>query len=148
MRRLIFLATITLLAQDSTFKVNTNLVTLNVTVKDKSGNPLTNLKKEDIEVYEDGVKQTVAVFEMQTLSSDLLPPIDIACRRIRENAQNHRGEGHAAARASEAEEANVTSPRPRTRSAIRIAGCWRCSSTCPPCSPSNRSAPWIRLSNF
>src|ERR1700683_39314 len=78
MRRLIFLATITLLAQDTTFKVNTNLVTLNVTVKDKSGNPLTNLKKEDIEVYEDGVKQTVAVFEMQTLNSDLLPPIDIA----------------------------------------------------------------------
>ncbi|MBZ5674066.1 MAG: VWA domain-containing protein [Acidobacteriia bacterium] len=62
-------------AQEVTFKTETKLVIVNVTVKGKDGKPLTSLKKEDIEIYEDGVKQNLAVFELETLSSDLLPAV-------------------------------------------------------------------------
>ena len=44
-------------AQEVTFKTETKLVIVNVSVKGKDGKPLTTLKKEDIEIYEDGVKQ-------------------------------------------------------------------------------------------
>jgi VWFA-related protein len=62
-------------AQEVTFKTETKLVVVNVTVKDKEGKPLTSLKKEDIEIYEDGVKQNLAVFELEQLSNDLLTPV-------------------------------------------------------------------------
>ncbi len=62
-------------AQEVTFKTETKLVIVNVSVKDKSGKPVTNLKKQDIEVYEDGVKQDLAVFELEQLSNDVLPPV-------------------------------------------------------------------------
>ena len=57
-------------AQEVTFKTETKLVVVNVSVKDKSGKPVTTLKKEDIEIYEDGVKQDLAVFELEQLSND------------------------------------------------------------------------------
>ncbi len=62
-------------AQEVTFKTETKLVVVNVSVKGKDGKPLTSLKKEDVEIYEDGVKQNLAVFELETLSNDLLAPI-------------------------------------------------------------------------
>lgn len=62
-------------AQEVTFKTETKLVVVNVSVKGKDGKPLTNLKKEDIEIYEDGVKQNLAVFELEQLSNDLLAPV-------------------------------------------------------------------------
>jgi len=62
-------------AQEVTFRTETKLVIVNVTVKDKSGKPITTLKKEDIEIYEDGVKQTLGVFELEQLSNDLLAPV-------------------------------------------------------------------------
>ena len=48
---------------------------VNVSVKGKDGKPLTTLKKEDIEIYEDGVKQNLAVFELEQLSNDVLAPV-------------------------------------------------------------------------
>ena len=57
MKPLIFLAALTLLAQDATFKSETKLVVVNLTARDKSGSPITNLKKEDVEILEDGVRQ-------------------------------------------------------------------------------------------
>ena len=57
-----------------TFSTTTNLVVLNVTVRDKSGKLVDNLKKEDFTVFEDEKPQSVAVFEMERLSSDVLPP--------------------------------------------------------------------------
>ena len=35
------------------------------TVAGNEGKPLTSLKKDDIEIYEDGVKQNLAVFELE-----------------------------------------------------------------------------------
>jgi len=75
MRRGIFLIAAALFAQDVTFKSETKLVIVDLTVRDKSGRPITNLKKDDIEVFEDGVKQDVSVFEMQKLDGELLTPI-------------------------------------------------------------------------
>jgi len=62
-------------AQEVTFKTETKLVIVNVSVKGKDGKPLTSLKKEDIEIYEDNVKQNLAVFELETLSNDVLAPV-------------------------------------------------------------------------
>lgn len=74
----VFLAlAITLGAQDApaTFKSNTNLVIINVAVRDKSGKPIDNLKKEDFQLLEDGKPQAISVFELQRLESEVLPPI-------------------------------------------------------------------------
>lgn len=62
-------------AQEVTFKTETKLVIVNVSVKGKDGKPVTSLKKEDIEIFEDGVKQNLAVFELEQLSSDVLAPV-------------------------------------------------------------------------
>src|SRR5580704_8393369 len=58
-----------------TFTSETKLIIVNVSVKDKSGMPVANLKKEDFDVSEDGKKQDVAIFEFEKLSSDLLPAV-------------------------------------------------------------------------
>src|SRR5271168_779648 len=70
------LVALTLFAQDATFKVESKLVVVNVSVKDKSGNAITDLKKEDFEVLEDGKIQSLGVFELQKLASDVLPQVD------------------------------------------------------------------------
>jgi VWFA-related protein len=57
------------------FKSSTSLVVLDVTVKDRSGKEITNLKKEDFTVLEDGKPQQISVFEMQKLAGDPLPPV-------------------------------------------------------------------------
>jgi len=75
MKPLLLLLAASLFAQEVTFKTETKLVVVNVTVKDKQGKPLTSLKKDDIEIYEDGVKQNLAVFELEQLSNDLLTPV-------------------------------------------------------------------------
>src|SRR5579862_487141 len=62
-------------AQEVTFKTETKLVIVNVSVKGKDGKPVTSLKKDDIEIYEDGVKQSLAVFELEQLSNDVLTPV-------------------------------------------------------------------------
>lgn len=60
-----------------TFTSETKLIIVNVSVKDKNGMPIPNLKREDFEVTEDGKKQLVDehVFEFEKLSSDLLPSV-------------------------------------------------------------------------
>jgi VWFA-related protein len=75
MRRLLFLVTMGLLAQDATFKVESNLVIVNVSVRDRNGAPITNLKKEDFVITEDGVQQSLAVFEVEKLENELLTPV-------------------------------------------------------------------------
>lgn len=61
--------------KNPTFQTTTNLVIVNVTVRDKSGKLLDNLKKEDFVLTEDEKPQTIAVFESEHLSSDALPPV-------------------------------------------------------------------------
>ncbi len=59
------------------FETSASLVVVNVTVKDKAGKPVTNLKKEDFRVLEDGKPQTLTVFEFQSLSSEKLPAVEV-----------------------------------------------------------------------
>ena len=58
------------------FKASSNLVIVNVTVKDKSGKLNEALKKEDFIVLEDGKPQTIAVFDLEKLGTEVLPEIE------------------------------------------------------------------------
>ncbi len=60
------------LAQQSNvvFKTTTNLVVLDVFVRDKSGMEIAGLKKEDFTVFEDGKPQKISVFEYQRLETE------------------------------------------------------------------------------
>ena len=69
-----------LLAQDQpapTFRTNTNLVIINVAVKDKSGKAIENLNKDQFTLLEDGKPQPISVFELQHLNGDTLPPLEV-----------------------------------------------------------------------
>jgi len=57
------------------FQVSTNLVVVNVTVKDKSGNPILGLTKDQFQIFEDDKPQAISVFELQNLSHEKLPVI-------------------------------------------------------------------------
>ena len=81
MKRLLPLIAITLFAQQPTFRTETNLVIVNLSAKDKSGRPITNLKKEDVEILEDGVRQEISVFELQKLSGEPLAPVSFGATR-------------------------------------------------------------------
>lgn len=48
------------------FSVKVNLVRLLVSVRDESGAPVTNLNKQDFELFDSGLPQDVAVFERNT----------------------------------------------------------------------------------
>jgi Ca-activated chloride channel homolog len=50
----------------ATFKVNVKLVNVFATVTDKSGTPISSLKQEDFEVFEDGKPQQIAVFHRES----------------------------------------------------------------------------------
>lgn len=63
---LVGLLSVPVTAQQSTapaIKVNVRLVTLDIVVTDKKGNPVTNLTRDDFKVYEDGQEQTIRTFE-------------------------------------------------------------------------------------
>jgi hypothetical protein len=49
--------------QDDAVPVKTELITVPVSVLDKQGRYITDLKKENFQVFEDGVEQEVAAFE-------------------------------------------------------------------------------------
>ena len=57
------------------FSSDTNLVIVDVYARDKSGKIVTNLKKEDLTVLEDGKPQAISIFELQKLEGELLPTI-------------------------------------------------------------------------
>src|SRR5215475_13206451 len=75
MKYLVLIALAVPLWAQNTLKVDTNLVVLDVSVKDKAGSPVTNLKKEDFEILENGRVQTISVFASQRLRSSPLEPI-------------------------------------------------------------------------
>lgn len=56
------------------FTATRNLVIVDVTVKDKSGKPIENLKQSDFTVSEDGKPQKVEIFEFQKLTDMPEPP--------------------------------------------------------------------------
>ena len=51
--------------QDDTIRVETNLVTVNVAVTDKSGNYIKGLKREDFEIWDNGAKQPLDNFSAE-----------------------------------------------------------------------------------
>ncbi len=55
---------------DPVFRSSSNLVVFDVTVRDKSGKEIRNLKKEDFTLLEDGKPQNISVFEFQKLGDD------------------------------------------------------------------------------
>ena len=67
---------------DAQFKTDSNLVIMDVTVKDKSGKVVTGLKKEDFQILEEGKPQTVGVFEFQTLSNDAPAPVKVPANKV------------------------------------------------------------------
>jgi len=60
---------------DYTFKAITELVLVNVTVRDKSGNFARNLKPADFALLEDGKPQQVVSFDRE--NTDALPPAEV-----------------------------------------------------------------------
>ena len=56
------------------FGATTQLVVVDVTVKDKSGNPIKGLKPSDFNITEDGKKQDVKVFQFQELEETATAP--------------------------------------------------------------------------
>ena len=60
--------------QTPTFTTNSNLVIVDVTIKDKSGKPIEGLKPEDFTVLEDNKAQKISVFEYQRITMESEPP--------------------------------------------------------------------------
>ena len=58
---------------DIVFTSTSNLVVVDVFVKDKAGHEISDLKKDDFTVLEDGKPQKVSVFDFQRLSSEPAP---------------------------------------------------------------------------
>src|SRR6516225_3423853 len=52
-----------------TFKVESELVLVNVVARDKSGKPVTDLKREDFTVLEEGKPQKISSFDFENLDS-------------------------------------------------------------------------------
>ncbi len=84
MRRIIAVficAGLLLPAQDQektvTFSSSSNLVIVNVEVRDKNGKPIDNLKREDFQVLEDGKAQQLAVFEYESLKDEPAAPLQL-----------------------------------------------------------------------
>ena len=65
-------------AQDDVIRVNTELVTVPVSVMDKQGRYITNLKKEDFQLFEDGVEQEVAIFDSVEQPFSIVLLIDVS----------------------------------------------------------------------
>lgn len=59
----------------ATFKSSSNLVIVNVTVKEKGGKLNEALTKDDFIVLEDGKRQSIAVFDLEKLGTQALPDI-------------------------------------------------------------------------
>ena len=59
-----------------TFKSETELVLVNVTVRDRNGNPVRNLKREDFTLLEDNKPQQVISFDLE--NTDVVLPTAVS----------------------------------------------------------------------
>ena len=62
---------------DVTVRIETRLVNLNVKAVDAAGRPVTDLKLDDFEVYEDGVKQQITHFSAVTAPVNVVLLLDL-----------------------------------------------------------------------
>src|SRR5215831_6372324 len=63
--------------QDPTFRIQVDLVTNDIVVRDEKGNFIPDLKKDEFEIYEDGVKQDISSMTVVTggrVTNVLAPP--------------------------------------------------------------------------
>jgi hypothetical protein len=115
--KLLLLIAASLFAQDVTFKSDVRLVVVNVSVRDRAGNLVTNLTKEDFELLEDNVKQKIQVFELQNLNNELLTPASFANSNAREPWKRKLRPSPR--------QPHLRQPlRKPARSAIRTVACW------------------------
>lgn len=63
---------------DDIVRTETSLVQLNVGVVDRNGRPITSLTKGDFVIYEDGVKQTIQLFEPADAPFSLVLMLDMS----------------------------------------------------------------------
>ena len=61
---------------DYTFHAETELVLVNVTVRDKSGKVVRDMKSEDFQIKEDGKSQQIVSFDVE--NTDAVPTLDVA----------------------------------------------------------------------
>src|ERR1700675_609532 len=96
----LILGSVIVMSLSAQFTADTRLVIVNLSVKDKSGKPILTLKKDDVEVYEDGVKQDIKVFELQKLEGEQLAAIADATpaqsRTIEEKVKTAPGKAYVA----------------------------------------------------
>ncbi len=71
----LILTTVIAMSLSAQFTAETRLVIVNLSAKDRSGKPILTLKKDDVEVFEDGVRQEIKVFELQKLDGEALPSL-------------------------------------------------------------------------
>lgn len=96
----LILGSIIVMSLSAQFSVETRLVIVNLSAKDKSGRPIMTLKKDDVEVFEDGVRQDIKVFELQRLEGEQLPAIadstPAQSRTIEEKVKTAPGKAYVA----------------------------------------------------
>ena len=61
-------------SRPAVFRAATNLVRVDVVVRDRNGNIVRGLKAEDFVVTEDGKAQQVTSFDFEEIATDALPP--------------------------------------------------------------------------
>ncbi len=66
--------------QPPTFRAGTNIVRVDVSVSDKSGDPLTSLTKDDFVVTEDGVLQPIETFKFVSASGEPTDDLSLPIR--------------------------------------------------------------------
>jgi VWFA-related protein len=64
--------------QEDVIRVDTSLVTVPISVLDREGRYITNLRKEDFQIFEDGVEQEVALFESVEQQITVLLLLDVS----------------------------------------------------------------------
>ncbi len=69
---------------DYTFHAETELVLVNVTVRDKSGKVVRDMKPEDFQIKEDGKSQQIVSFDIE--NTDAVPALDVAQAKPLENS--------------------------------------------------------------
>src|ERR1700733_3594233 len=69
---------------DYTFHAETELVLVNVTVRDKSGKVVRDMKPEDFQIKEDGKLQQIVSFDIE--NTDAVPALDVAQAKPLESA--------------------------------------------------------------
>lgn len=90
------------------FEATARLVVETVILKDKSGNPVEGLTKNDFVITEDGKKQDVAFCEFQKLESEAAPAPELQQRSATENAEAKKDEPAKKEQAKQDEVKKVT----------------------------------------